>query len=73
MAMIITLVIFRFAVPELKIASYLFAWENANTRNAENTASAERVPIIVTKYIPVEKNVEWFYFISTAYIKNDDG
>ncbi|MCL4377096.1 MAG: 3D domain-containing protein [Actinobacteria bacterium] len=72
-AMVITIVIFWFAVPGFKIPSYLFAQGNANTLNTSNTPPVEKVPIIVTKYLPVEKNVEWFYFVATAYTKNDDG
>ena len=28
-------------------------------------------PAVVTKYVQVEKNVEWFYFVATGYNKDD--
>jgi 3D (Asp-Asp-Asp) domain-containing protein len=62
---IISIVILSFTMPELKIGSYLFGEEK------EKQADVVKEPAVVTKYVQVEKNVEWFYFVATGYNKND--
>ena len=64
---IISIVILSFTMPELKIGSYLFGEGKAQ----EKQANVVKEPAVVTEYVQVEKNVEWFYFIATGYNKND--
>jgi 3D (Asp-Asp-Asp) domain-containing protein len=64
---IISVVILSFTMPQLKIGSYLFGEGKAQ----ENQADTVKEPVVVTKYVQVEKNVEWFYFVATGYSKGD--
>jgi 3D (Asp-Asp-Asp) domain-containing protein len=64
---IISIVILSFTMPQLKIGSYLFGEGKAQ----EKQADVGKEPAVVTKYIQVEKKVEWFYFVATGYNKND--
>jgi len=34
-------------------------------------AETEKKPVVVTEYKEIEKKYEWYYFIATAYSKND--
>jgi len=64
---IISVVILSFTMPELKIGSYLFG----EGKGKEKQVAVEKEPVVVTKYMQVEKNIEWFYFVATGYSKDD--
>jgi 3D (Asp-Asp-Asp) domain-containing protein len=66
-AAIISIVILSFTMPQLKIGSYLFGEE----KSKEEQVDVGKEPVVVTKYMQVEKDVEWFYFVATGYNKND--
>jgi 3D (Asp-Asp-Asp) domain-containing protein len=49
--------------PELKISSFLF--------KTHTEVIIKEEPVVVTQYREIEKESEWFYFVATAYSKND--
>jgi len=57
---IFTLIIF---MPGLKLNSYLFGMHKE--------VIVKKEPVVIRQYKEIEKNIEWFYFVATAYSKND--
>ncbi|MCL4417261.1 MAG: 3D domain-containing protein [Actinobacteria bacterium] len=51
--------------PEYKLNAYLFG------EQTQEESALEKEPVVVTEYKEIEKKVDWYYFIATAYSKND--
>ena len=60
---IITIFSIALFKPELKINSYLFG--------IHKEVIVKKEPVVITRYKNIEKTYEWFYFVATAYTKND--
>jgi len=54
------------SVPDLDIGSII-----SGSKSDTQQVIVKEQPVIITKYQEVKEDVEWFYFIATAYSKND--
>ncbi|MBM3706286.1 MAG: hypothetical protein FJW66_07175 [Actinobacteria bacterium] len=62
-AAVITVFALTLLKPGLKLNSYLFG--------VHKEVIIQKEPVKITEYREVEKNIEWYYFVATAYSKND--
>ena len=64
---VITAIVTLFALvllrPDLKLNSYIFG--------VHKEVVIQKEPVTVTEYKEIKKNIEWFYFVATAYSKKD--
>ncbi len=60
---IIVLFTLSLLVPGLKLNSFLFG--------THEEVIVKKEPVVITEYKEIEKNIEWYYFVATAYTKND--
>lgn len=63
LAVVVCVFLLAILKPELKLNSFLFG--------TQTEVIVKKEPVVVTEYRELEKESEWFYFVATAYSKND--